>query len=175
MSDQGTPAGNQPDAPAPSVPDGHGPVEQAVGQAHANASGQLAKLTQAKRNIANIRGEMETLTKLGDSVTPEDVIKGAGMVVGKGGDPMQLAGLLADMPQGGEALQGWLQQHDQQMTQNEQQVDQLLAQARHSAGSAALHVLAMDHIRRKFEGAQGAPQAPTAIQTPGAPPNALAP
>ena len=161
MSNPGAPANDNPLAAPPqppALPDGHGPVEQAVGKAHTQAAGQLAQLTKQKTMVGNVKSELDKLSALGESVTPEDVIKGAGLLVGKGADPMAMASLLADMPQGGQALAAWLQQHDTQLAQNEQQLDQMLAGARHQAGSAALHVLAMDHIKQKFGPPMAAPQ-----------------
>lgn len=165
MSNPGT-TNNSLAVPPPVLPDGHAPVEQAVTQAHANASGQLSKLTQAKSMVSHIREQLDSLATMGEAVTPEDVIKGAGMLVGKGADPMQMASLLADMPQGGQALAAWVQGHDAQLKQNEAQLDAQLDQVRHQAGSAALHVLAMDHIKQKFS----APSAPEESA-----PNGLAP
>ena len=60
------------------------------------------------------RGELDELRKLGDQVQVEDVIKGAGTMVGAGFSPQALAQMLAQMPTtGGQALEAWVEQQDQ--------------------------------------------------------------
>lgn len=152
----------------PSLPSGHSPLESSINTAHKAARGQVSKLQDSLKIADQTRQELATLSALGDQVTPEDVIKGAGALVGKGADPMEMAGLLADMPQGGQALSSWLQQHEAKLGQNEQALQQQLGTARHTAAMAALHSLAMNHIGQAF--GQGQPQPPAAAA---APPNNL--
>lgn len=148
MSETGNPLA--PASQQSALPSSHGKIADFISQAHSAASAQVQKLTEARSLADAIRSAMDGVVALGDNVTPEDVIKGAGSIVGKGGDPMQLASLLADMPQGGQALAAWVQQHDQVLGQQEKAIDQKLAVARHGAGTAALHLLAMNHIASKF-------------------------
>lgn len=140
-----------PPAPGPGpMPEGHAPLQAGIMAAHGQAAAQVGKLKQATAMAGHISGELDTLAAMGDQVTPEDVIKGAGVLVGHGADPMQMATLLADMPQGGEALASWLQQHAQQLQQTTAGLQQQLAVARHTAGVAALHGIAMHHIGQQF-------------------------
>lgn len=132
------------------LPFAHSPLEATMQKAHSAASAQVTKLTEARNIQDHMRTTIEGLAGMGDSVTPEDVIKGAGSIVSKGGDAMALAGLLADMPQGGQALSSWLAQNESKLQASEQQLNQQLALARHDAGSAALHLIAMQHIGERF-------------------------
>lgn len=175
MSEQGNvlaPAPSGAPAPQPqagTMPEAHSQLETSVQQAHSGAAAKVSKLKEALAQADNIRGELAGLSAMGDNVTAEDVIKGAGNLVGKGGDPMAMASLLADMPQGGQALSTWLGQHTQQLGANEQQIKQQLALAQHDAGSAALHVIAMHHIGEQFKAAQGQQAPPVGNDLEGAP------
>lgn len=135
------------------IPEDHQPLASTIDKVHSAAAAQLGKLTEAKGMVEHIRAALQGLAAMGDNVTPEDVIKGAGSVVAKGGDPMAMASLLADMPQGGQALGAWVASHEQQLAANEQQLEQQLANARHGAGVAAMHLIAMHHIGNQFGGA----------------------
>lgn len=117
---------------------------------HGQAAAQLGKLRQARDLLGKVGSQLAELASMGDAVTPEDVVKGAGALVGHGADPMQMAGLLADLPQGGEAISSWLQAHAQTIAQSTAALDQKLAMARHEAGVAALHGIAMHHIGQAF-------------------------
>lgn len=158
--------GQGPEAtPAPALPEGHGPMADAIDAAHDSAKAQLGKLKNAVSMVDSIRREMGELSKLGDMVTPEDVIRGAGALVGEGADPGHLAALLADMPQGGQAIQGWLSQHEQVLGQNEGLIKSQLGLARHALGVAAFHKLAMHHIETLHEqGAQAPQPVPNALE-----------
>lgn len=159
MSEQG----NALAAPAPVLPEWHEPMADAIGQAHSTAASQVKKLEEDRAMLDHLRTEFTSLLAMGDNVTPEDVIKAAGALVGKGGDPMALASKLADMPQGGQAIAAWVKQNADSLTASERQVEQQLAVSRHGAGAAALHLLAMHHIASKFQPpAQGAPVAQNA-------------
>jgi hypothetical protein len=94
-----------------------------------------------------MRREMDGLTKLGDTVTPEDVISAAGRVVGHGVDAKGMATILADMPpMGGQGLAGWLMMHDQAITQQEAHAETLQAILQHRMGQAALRAIAGLHV-----------------------------
>ncbi len=142
-------------APSPQLPDAHAGLAGTIGKAHDAASAQLSKLQAAKTLVSHIRSGLENLTKLGDMVGAEDVIKAAGDIVGKGGDPIALAGMLANMPEGGQAIQSWVTEQAAKLAQNEAQLTQQLNLAKHQTASAALHVMAMDHIGQKFQPPQG--------------------
>ena len=103
---------------------------------------QHDKLLGAAGTLSKVRTELDSLVKLGDMVTVEDVIKGAGGLVAAGLEPKAVAGLLADMPQSGEALASWLKAHDVDVTAREQQLEQMHSGVRHELGVKAMRVLA---------------------------------
>jgi hypothetical protein len=127
------------------------------------------------------RSELDALTKLGDSATIEDVLKGAGKIIAEGGDPKQIMALIAGnpqggqsaMPQGGQALASWLMEKDQMLKQQEQQLIPMQALAAHHMGVAGMHMLLADRIddmRAKGQGSglAGGPvgASPTASPNP---------
>ena len=127
-----------PDAPgSPAV----GPAPPTLADAHEMAKARYAKTAAADSILTSIRTELDQLTKLGDTVTSEDVIQSAGRLVASGATPMEMASLLADMPEGGQALANWIAQQDQAVTQREAQVAPLHALARHQVGVTGLHSL----------------------------------
>lgn len=133
---------------------------------HAGAKAQYQQLQGVMQKSDAVRRELATLSQLGDQVTTEDVIKGAGKLVGAGLDPHALAGLLADMPtNGGPALAQWVQMHEQGAAEGEAQMAPQLAQARHAQGLAGLRLMAAAH---PSFGQGGQPGAPPASATPGA-------
>lgn len=127
-----------------------GPMGQQL-QAH------FGKTSEALKAVDNVRTGLGKLATMGSAVTPEDVIKEAGVLVGKGADPMSLAGLMADMPtNGGDALAAWVAMHAQQAQQNEQQLKQVHTVVRHSMGVHAIHQLARNAVTPPQAGQQGA-------------------
>ncbi len=136
-----------------------------------NAQAQHGKLSESAGRLGAVRRELDELMKMGPNVTPEDVIKGAGALVGAGMSPQSLAQLLSSMPtNGGEALAAWVEQQDQQVRGMEQQSQaQVKASAIHR-GIAAMTKLNMDHVRGKVQARSQAAAAPMA-QAPV--PNAL--
>lgn len=102
------------------------------------ASG-VAKLKEAQGRARVVREALDKLSAMGDTVSPEDVTKESSRLVAAGMAPEEVAGLLADMPDGGEALQGWVAQHDSALRKNEAQLGQMLAQQQHTLGVQALH------------------------------------
>jgi hypothetical protein len=134
----------QPNASAAAPgPDAIAGLRSRLLQAHAMAKAQFDKTSDLVARADRVRSGLQSLTALGDMITPEDVIKEAGKLVAGGADPLVLAGVLADMPQngGGEALQGWVGMHVQQAAAAEQQVMQVHALAQHHLGTTALHAL----------------------------------
>lgn len=153
----GGPAGNSPHLP--------GLVDEME-----QTKAQHDKLSGAAGTLAKVRTELDSLVKLGDMVTVEDVIKGAGGLVAAGLEPKAVTGLLADMPQGGEALASWLKAHDADVTAREQQLEQVHSQVRHDMGVKAMRVLAA----HGQGAAQPMPQTQPMSSAPaGGPPNPL--
>lgn len=176
MSSIGTPnpldpaAGASTPVSGPKFPD-PGPIGKAVGMAHTTAKAQYQKLAESSSRLDDVRQQLDRLQGMGDAVEQDDVIKAAGLLVGKGLSPMAMAGLLADMPEGGEALTAWVAQQAQQVTQREQQLAPLKSGARQALGSAALHSLALDHVQKMVDAAQR----PGPTPPPASPGNMLAP
>lgn len=113
--------------------------------AHDSAQALFQHTSMLTKRMEGVGQELDKLVKLGDTVTPEDVIEGVGTLVAKGSDPMQMAGVLADMPAGGAALSAWVKQHAQQQAMVTQQFAQQHALAQHELGVSALRSLAGHH------------------------------
>ena len=145
-----------PTGPAPSP--GVSPVQA--------LSAKYDKLTSARSTLDKVRVEMDSLVKLGDSVTPEDVIKAAGGLVAAGLEPAAVASLLGDMPEGGQALQAWVAQHDQDVQQREAQLNQVHRAVRHQMGATAMRTLMMNAAHQAMQ----PPEALGPAQAPGANP-----
>lgn len=146
------PGGGGPDNMSP-VPGGSGnrndPVEQLKAQ-EAYAKSLYQTVTKSRNMLDHLRREMDSLTQMGDTVTPEDVISAAGRVVGHGVPAKELATILADMPpMGGQGLAAWLTAHDASITQQEQHVAQMQALTQHQMGQASLKVLAGLHMQKR--------------------------
>ena len=118
------------------------PMLTAMASAHGQARARFGQTREATGNAQLVRSALDSLLERGDTVRPEDVIDEAGRVVAGGIDPMQMATLLADMPEGGPALQGWLQAHEQQFAQQQAQLAQAHEAARHQLGTSAIRMLA---------------------------------
>lgn len=156
---------NTPAASAPAAP-AQPPHLAALDQIHSANKQQFEKLDSSKQTLERVRAQIDQLAKLGDSVTTEDIIKAGGGLVAAGLTPKAVAGLMATLPQGGgEALAGWVQQHEQVLEQQEQQNKQMHQLAAHQMGVSAIHALA-SHAH-EAQGAQ-APQASMAKPMPAA-------
>lgn len=169
MSQEGTPLGQGQGSGASA------PVPSGLDQFHGELSAQSGKLGEAAKTLEKVRGVLGKLASQGDAVTAEDVIEGAGQLVAHGLSPMAMASLLADMPEGGQALQGWVQEHLQGLQQREQQLQQVQGQVRHQQSQAALHLLARDHVGAAQSAMGGVPSPGPANDLtpgPGAPPDA---
>jgi len=130
--------------------------------------------------LDKVKVELQTLSRLGDMVTPEDVIEGAGTLVAHGAPAAQMASLLADMPQsGGPQLQGWLRQHEAFVAQKEAELGPAHQVAGHRAAVTGLQMLqghgslsaAPQATNPMMPGGQ--PAAPDDAGLAGPPPNAL--
>jgi hypothetical protein len=124
--------------------------------------------------LVKTRQELDALVAKGDSVTPEDVIEGAGALVGAGADVHGISGMLASMPQGGgQALVGWLKQQDQFVQQKEAQIEQTIDLSRHRLGVSAMHQLLGHHLADQASSPRplsgGAPSIASASEAPSNP------
>ena len=111
---------------------------------HAQSRAQLDKLEELASTARATREQFSHLMNLGDLVTPDDVVASASKIVAAGGEPMNIAGVLADMPPQSEALKAWIAGQAQQFAQKEAQFTSVLSQVRHATGLAALRLLAAD-------------------------------
>ena len=137
-----TPAASAPASAAASAA-APAPHLAAMDQIHSANKAQFEKIDSSRQTLLKVRAELDKLQKLGDSVTTEDVIKAGGGLVAAGLTPKAVAGLMATLPQGGgEALAGWVQQHEQMLDQQEQQNQQMHQMAAHQMGVSAIHALA---------------------------------
>lgn len=99
------------------------------------------KLLEARGKMDVIQNLLSKLVDMGDMVTQEDVIKAASKIVASGVDAKGVAAMLADMPEKGELLAPWLQQHKEQIDAKEQQLTQVTEDVRHHMGVSALQQL----------------------------------
>lgn len=143
--------------PQGAAPAGPAPAPQAVPQAEPNAHGapplyaQYQKLQAAESMLSTVRTGLEALASLGDTVTPEDVVREAGLLVAHGLDPVQMAGMLSDMPEGGELLVGWIQGHLVDVSNREAQLAPVMNSVRQELGVQAMHGLVEHHFANTGE------------------------
>jgi len=142
-----------------------------IADAHRSAQAQFQKVSESFAHLSSLRGELDHLSSLGDMISPEDVVKSAANLVGKGFSAHEMAVLLSEMPDNTEALKGWIAQNDQMVTQWEQNAKLMMDSARHQLGVTALHVLMKDHLA----GAGAAPQMGMSPQGPPVGPAAAPP
>ena len=155
-------------SPDQAPPTAASPMMQHFGSAQDVAAARYAKMKEATAKLAATRKELDGLTALGDTVSQEDVIKAASGMVAAGIGAPAVAGILADMPEGGAALQGWIAEHDAAVRQREAQAQQALTITRHEMGVAALrHIIA--------HSSEGMGQAPPAAGPQMSAPQSLAP
>jgi hypothetical protein len=99
------------------------------------------RLQNAKSTLQKVSLALEELTKLGDTVTLDDVVKVTGDLVAHGLDPSSMAGILADAPEKGEALASWVAQQAQQIAGRQAQLEPVLQSHQHRLGVEALQTL----------------------------------
>lgn len=132
-------------------------MAEAMNQQHQQMRAQLDKIEEQAERQRVVREQLNHLKTLGDLVSEDDVVKSASKIVAAGAPPMMIAGLLADMPSGAEALKEWIVGQEKVFAQKEAQMSQVLGGLRHQTGLAALRLLAADSF-----GGMMAPGAPPA-------------
>lgn len=121
---------------------GDHPIVAAMAQSHDHAKALYDRTSQAMEHLHDLGSKLSELGKLGDQVSPSNVIETAGDLVASGRfSPTEMAGYLVDMPPGGQALAGWVQQHLQNNQANLAQVKPMHELARHEMGASALRAL----------------------------------
>jgi hypothetical protein len=142
--------------------------------AQSNLAGEQAKydkLTKAQQQSTMVRGEMDQLLKLGDSVTADDVVEGLGKMVAGGLSPEPLIAMMsgdpqigeAPMPESGAGLATWLQAHEQKFAQFEQQIAQAHSAAAHAVGVAGVQGLVAHHVEAERAGQSSQPAGPSPV------------
>lgn len=128
---------------------------------------QFNQLTKLVKRMDQVRRELTELATLGDMVTDEDVVEASGRLVAQGMEAHEVAGMLASLPAGGQALADWVQEQAAAAAQREQQLGQAHEMARHELGVRAFRALAAHHLAPPEAGPEG--MAGNAL-TPGASP-----
>lgn len=137
--------------------------ENALATLHNYHKAVHTKVSNADRMLKVIRAEMEKLTAMADTVSPEDVIAAAGRVVGHGVPAKDMAQLLASMPaQAGQGLAAWISQQNQMVQQQEAEVARVREISAHRVALSAFeNAAASDMTHRARQGAlQMGPLAP---------------
>ena len=147
---------------APGAPEG---MMDHLQQQHDQSAAMYRKLSESSARMMSVREMLDSLGKMGDMVTQDDVVKASGKLVGAGIDAGAVAGILSEMPPDGEALQAWIAARDADITQREAALSQQLSVARHQMGVNGLRLL-MGHGANPQSAAQ-APQAPSGAAVPG--------
>lgn len=143
------------------------PLSDGLSAQHDFIASQFSKTSKSMDMLGNVRKQLDELTRMGDSVQPEDVIESAGELVGAGMSPSALAQMLADMPpEGGQALAAWVQQHDQGIRQREAQAAQQHQLVGHHLAVSALHNIAGHELTAPQSPDEGPPGAPNALGVP---------
>ena len=105
------------------------------------------KITSADRMLTRIREEMDKLTNMGDTISPEDVVAAAGRVVAHGVPAREMATLLAGMPtQAGQGLASWIAQQNVAVQQQEAEVARVREIALHKMGVSAVRAMAAGDV-----------------------------
>lgn len=114
---------------------------------HQQLKAGYAKVKEHQATIDGIRRELDNLTKLGDMISPGDVVKAAGKIVGGGVAAPAMAEILSSMPNaGGQPLQEWVRRNEATFTGLEAQIGDLRSKMQHHLGVAGLRSLAAHHL-----------------------------
>jgi len=144
------------------------PANPALAQAqatHATAVAQFDQAEAAMTMLAHVKAGLDQVRKLGDMVTPEDVIEEAGKLVGQGAPAGQIAALLSSMPQaGGVALQAWVSQQEAFVAQKEAELFPAHAVLGHRMAQSALGVMQAGSASAGQAQGQPQPQAQPEVQ-----------
>jgi hypothetical protein len=129
-----------------------------------SARAQLGKLKEAEQQYSVMRENIDSLLKLRDTVTQEDVVKAAGNIVSAGIPAGEMAGVLSTMPKQGDQLEQWLQSHSRALAEREKQVVFLKKALGHQLATLAFRQLTAHGLEqqqaamRKQAGGALAPQ-----------------
>lgn len=113
-------------------------IMQKFGSAKNQVKAQFNQLAEAKKQISATKFEIGQLRDLGDTVTAKDVVKHSAGIVAAGVPAVEVATILADMPEGGQQLQAWVVQKYEEATANEGKVNKLMGIAQHQLAVTSL-------------------------------------
>ncbi len=105
------------------------------------AAAQFKTIKESKSQIDSVMTEFQKLTELQDTVTSKDVVKGCAGIVAAGVPAIQMASILADMPEQGQELQAWVKKEFDLAVQADQKVVQTMEYLRHQMISAGFQTL----------------------------------
>jgi len=168
-------------AKAPAQAPSGSPIMDAFSTHLANTKARFDKTSEVSKNFATVRAGLDSLAKLGDAITSDDVIEEIGKLVAQGLSPEPLIAMMAGdpqngvppMPESGQALAAWVQSHEQQFVQQEQQLAQVHSMAQHQLGVAGVQGLLIHHIEA-IKGGSKAPGPAPPVLAPSGPSNPLA-
>lgn len=125
---------------------------------HAQVKAQYAKVKEHQATIDGVRRELDSLTKLGDMISPGDVVKAAGKIVGGGVAAPAMAEILSNMPNaGGQPLQEWVRKNEAIFVGLEQQIAGIRGKLQHHLGVSGLRALAGQHLKTSVPSNAGVP------------------
>lgn len=105
------------------------------------AAEQFKTIKESKAQIDSVMTEFKKLTDLQDTVTTKDVVKGCAGIVAAGVPAVQMASILADMPESGQQLQAWVKHEYEQAVTGDQKISEAMNYLRHQLMTASLHTL----------------------------------
>ena len=115
---------------------------------------QYNKVSGASKSFATIRAGLDSIAKLGEAITSDDVVEEMGKLVGAGIAPEGLIAMIAGdpasgvppMPESGQALAAWVQALEQKFQAQEQQVKSAHSMAAHQLGATGAQGLLLHHM-----------------------------
>ncbi len=149
-----TPAGSPAD-PTNVAPSPAPPKPKTLEELNESLLANYGTLREAGQMLGVTREQIDDLLALQDTVSQEDVIDAASKLVANGLEPTEVAGILADMPEGSEALQVWLQGMSQRLEQQEKFVGDSTKELRHQLGVIGLRRLMKEPESESLSGAFG--------------------
>lgn len=136
-------------------------------RAHGHAKAMYDQTDASMRHLEAIQAALRGLSEKADLVTPDDVIKASGKLVGSGNfSAPEMASILSDMPAtGGQGLASWIAMHLDKVSQTLAKLTPIHNVVKHEMGVSAMRALGA-HVAAGQQGAP--PTGPSAPLQPGA-------
>lgn len=111
--------------------------------AHSHAKAMFDQTNEAMTKLRAISAALKGLADKSDMVSPDDVVKAAGKLVGAGHfSAPEMATILSDMPAtGGQGLASWISMHLESATQNLAKLTPIHQVVKHEMGVSAMRAL----------------------------------